>query len=213
VAIVGANNPKLVPGAPGRVDASAGILVLEVPKTRVDRSMGDVHPLGNPHYTSDPGMAPAITANILNGLVRVAPQGRAVFEQNRQAFLARLEQAQAGWTATLAPLKGTRVVVDHGIWTYFLTRFGLVQAATIEERPGIPATPSHVAKVIELIKAERVKAILTVPWGDAKLSARIAEEGGARVVALSPAVGGVKGTSGYIDTVDYNVKMLAQALK
>lgn len=213
VVIQGANNPKLVPGAPGRVDASEGILVLEVPTTRVDRSMGDVHPRGNPHYTPDPGMAPAITANILSGLVRVAPQGRAAFERNRQAFLARLEQAQAGWVAALAPVKGAKVVVDHGIWTYFLTRFGLVQAATIEERPGIPATPTHVAKVIQLIKAERIKAILTVPWGDAKLAARIGEEAGAKVVPMSPAVGGQKGTIGYIDTVDYNVRALAQALK
>lgn len=213
VVIQGANNPKLVPGAPGRVDASEGILVLEVPTTRVDRSMGDVHPRGNPHYTPDPGTAPAITANILSGLVRVAPQGRAAFERNRQAFLARLEQAQAGWVAALAPVKGAKVVVDHGIWTYFLTRFGLVQAATIEERPGIPATPTHVAKVIQLIKAERIKAILTVPWGDAKLAARIGEEAGAKVVPMSPAVGGQKGTIGYIDTVDYNVRALAQALK
>ena len=213
VVIQGANNPKLVPGAPGRVDASEGILVLEVPTTRVDRSMGDVHPVGNPHYTTDPGMAPAITANILNGLVRVAPQGRPAFEKNRQAFLAKLEQAEAGWAAAMAPLKGTKVVVDHSLWAYFLTRFGLVQAASIEERPGIPATPTHVAKVIQLIKDERIRAIMTLPWGDAKLAARIAEEGGAKVVPMAPGVGGAKGTSGYIDTVDYNVKMLAQALK
>jgi zinc/manganese transport system substrate-binding protein len=213
VVIQGANNPKLVPGAPGRVDASEGILVLEVPTTRVDRSMGDIHPVGNPHYTTDPGMAPAITANILNGLVRVAPQGRPAFEKNRQAFLAKLEQAEAGWVAAMAPLKGTKVIVDHNMWVYFLTRFGLVQAASIEERPGIPATPTHVAKVIQLIKDERIRAIMTLPWGDAKLAARIAEEGGAKVVPMAPGVGGAKGTSGYIDTVDYNVKMLAQALK
>jgi ABC-type Zn uptake system ZnuABC Zn-binding protein ZnuA len=213
VVIQGANNPKLVPGAPGRVDASEGILVLEVPTTKVDRSMGDVHPVGNPHYTADPGMAPAVTANILNGLARVAPQSRPAFEKNRQAFLAKLEQAQAGWTAAMAPLKGAKVVVDHSLWAYFLTRFGLVQAGSIEERPGIPATPSHVAKVIQLIKDERIKAIMTVPWGDAKLAARIAEEAGAKVVPMAPAVGGAKGTSGYIDTVDYNVKMLAQALR
>ena len=146
VVIQGANNPKVNPGAPGRVDASEGILVLEVPRTRVDRSMGDVHPMGNPHYTADPGMAPAVTANILNGLARVAPQGRATFERNRAAFLARLEQAQARWTETLAPVKGARVVVDHNLWAYFLTRFGLVQAASVEERPGIPATPTHLAK-------------------------------------------------------------------
>ena len=213
VVIQGANNPKVNPGAPGRVDAAQGILVLEVPKTRVDRSMGDVHPMGNPHYTSDPGMAPAVTANILNGLARVAPQSRAAFERNRAAFLARLEQAQARWTEALAPLKGARVVVDHSLWAYFLTRFGLVQVASVEERPGIPATPSHVAKLIELIKGERIKVIMTVPWGDRKLAERIGQEGGARVVLMAPAVGGVKGADSYIETVDYNVKTLAQALK
>ena len=213
VVIQGANNPKVNPGAPGRVDASEGILVLEVPKTRVDRSMGDVHPMGNPHYTADPGMAPAVTANILNGLARVAPQSRATFERNRAAFLARLEQAQARWTEVLAPVKGARVVVDHNLWAYFLTRFGLVQAASVEERPGIPATPAHLAKLIELIKGERIKVIMTVPWGDKKLAERVGQEGGAKVVLMAPAVGGVKGADGYIETVDYNVKTLAQALK
>ena len=213
VVIQGANNPKVNPGAPGRVDASEGILVLEVPKTRVDRSMGDVHPMGNPHYTADPGMAPAVTANILNGLARVAPQSRAAFERNRAAFLARLEQAQARWTEALAPVKGARVVVDHSLWAYFLTRFGLVQAASVEERPGIPATPAHLAKLIELIKGERIKVIMTVPWGDKKLAERIGQEGGAKVVLMAPAVGGVKGADSYIETVDYNVKTLAQALR
>ena len=98
VVIQGANNPKVIPGAPGRVDASQGVMVLEVPTTRVDRSMGDVHPVGNPHYTVDPGMAPAITANILGGLARVAPQHRAVFERNRTQFLARLDEAMARWS-------------------------------------------------------------------------------------------------------------------
>src|SRR5215468_118969 len=213
VVIQGAGNPKVVPGAPGRVDASEGILVLEVPKTRVDRSMGDIHPVGNPHYSADPGMAPAVTANILNGLARVAPQHRAAFEKNREAFLAKLAEAQARWTADMTPLKGAKVVVDHALWTYFFARFGLVQAGTIEERPGIPATPGHVAKLIQLIKDERVKVIMTIPWGDAKLAARIGDEAGAKVVAMAPAVGGVKGTSSYIDTVDYNVKTLTQALR
>ncbi|HEV8457825.1 MAG TPA: metal ABC transporter substrate-binding protein, partial [Methylomirabilota bacterium] len=141
VVVQGANNPKVIPGAPGRVDASEGILVLEVPHSRVDRSMGDVHPVGNPHYTVDPGMAPAITANILQGLGRVAPQHRATFERNRQEFLRRLDQAMARWSAILAPFKGAKVIVDHNMWPYFLTRFGLVQAGSVEERPGIPPTP------------------------------------------------------------------------
>ncbi len=209
----GASNPRVLPGAPGRIDASESVLVLEVPKTRVDRSMGDVHPLGNPHYTLDPGLAPVVTANILNGLVRAAPQHRAAFEKNREAFLGLLEPALTRWMAALAPVRGARVVVEHGIFTYLLARFGLVQAATIEERPGIPATPTHVAKLIQQIKEERIKAILTVPWGDRKLAARIGDEAGARVVTLAPAVGGLKGADTYLSTVDYNVTALATALK
>src|SRR5947199_10034028 len=109
VVIQGANNPKVIPGAPGRVDASQGILVLEVPTTRVDRSMGHFHPIGNPHYTLAPGMAPTIPGNILEGLARIAPQHRATFERNRQAFLGRPEGAMAGWTTVMAPFKGSRV--------------------------------------------------------------------------------------------------------
>src|SRR5881397_1253037 len=123
VVIQGANNPKVIPGAPGRVDASQGILVLEVPTTRVDRSMGDVHPTGNPHYTLDPGMAPAVTQNILEGLARIAPQHRAAFERNRQQFLARLEEGLGRWNKALEPYKGAPVVVGHAMWVYLLTRF------------------------------------------------------------------------------------------
>ena len=209
----GANNPGVIFGAPGYVDASQGLLVLEVPRTRVDRSMGDVHPYGNPHYTLDPGMASATTANILQGLARVAPQSRATFERNRQAFLGRLDGAMAGWTGMMAPFKGARVVVDHNLWLYFLTRFGLLQASSIEERPGIPPTPGHLTKLIALMKEERIKVILSAPWGDQKLAERIAQETGAKVVPMASAVGAVKGSDNYLDTVDYNVKALAQALR
>jgi zinc/manganese transport system substrate-binding protein len=213
VVVQGANNPNVIPGAPGRVDASAGILVLEVPRTRVDRSMGDVHPVGNPHYTVDPGMAPNITANILEGLVRVAPQHRAAFERNREQFLARLGQAMAKWAADMAPYKGAKVIVDHNMWPYFLTRFGLVQAGSVEERPGIPATPTHVTKLIAYMKEDKIKVIMAVPWADHKLAARIAQEAGAKVVLVANGVGALKGTDTYLDTIDYNVKAVAQALK
>jgi len=213
VVVQGANNPKVIPGAPGRVDASAGILVLEVPRTRVDRSMGDVHPVGNPHYTVDPGMAPNITANILEGLVRVAPQHRAAFERSREQFLARLGQAMTKWAADMAPYKGAKVIVDHNMWPYFLTRFGLVQAGSVEERPGIPATPTHVTKLIAYMKEDKIKVILAVPWADHKLAERIAQEAGAKVVLVANGVGALKGTDTYLDTIDYNVKAVAQALK
>ena len=213
VVIQGANNSNVIPGAPGRVDASQGVMVLEVPTSRVDRSMGDVHPVGNPHYTVDPGMAPAITANILGGLARVAPQHRSVFERNRTQFLSRLDEAMTRWSALLEPFKGAKVVVDHNMWPYFLTRFGFVQAGSIEERPGIPPTPTHLTKLIALMKAEHIKVVIMVPWADQKLSERVAQEAGAKAVTLANGVGALKGTDTYIDMLDYDVKTLAQAFR
>jgi ABC-type Zn uptake system ZnuABC Zn-binding protein ZnuA len=213
VAVEGANNPKLVRGAPGRVEVSRGVPVLDVPGTRVDRSMGDVHPRGNPHFTIDPGMAPIVTQNILEGLARVAPQHRAAFERNRAAFLARLQEQMARWTAMLEPFRGAKIVVYHPLWIYIVTRFGLVQVAAIEDRPGIPPSPQHLVNVIRLMKEEKVKVILVEPWSDLKLAARIADEAGAKAIVAASAVGGVKGTDDYIAAIDYNVTTLAKALR
>jgi ABC-type Zn uptake system ZnuABC Zn-binding protein ZnuA len=211
--VQGANNPRVVPGAPGRVDASQGIRVLEVPTTRVDRSMGDVHPFGNPHYTLDPGAAPTVTGNILEGLARVAPRHRPAFERNRAEFLGRLEQAMAGWMQRLEPAKGAKLVVDHNMWPYFVARFGLVQAGAIEERPGIPPSPAHLTRLIALMKAERIRVIVRAPWTDRKLAERIAQDTGANTVTLASAVGAVQGADTYLAMVDYNVKALALALR
>jgi zinc/manganese transport system substrate-binding protein len=213
VAVQGANNPKIVRGAPGRVDVSRGVPVLDVPSTRVDRSMGDVHPLGNPHYSLDPGMAPIVTQNIVEGLGRFAPEQRATFEKNRQAFLGRLDEAMARWTRAMEPLKGAKVVVYHPQWIYVLSRFGLTQAATLEDRPGIPAPPAHVTKVIRQMKEERIKVIIVEPWNDLKLATRVADEAGAKAIVLANMVGGVKGANSYIAAIDHNVNALAQALR
>ncbi len=213
VAVSGANNPNIILGAPGRVDISRGIPLLEVPTTRVDRSMGDVHPLGNPHFSLDPGLAPIITQNIVDGLARVAPEHRAAFERNRQAFLARLEQAMARWTAQMAPVKGAKVVVYHPDMIYFLTRFGLVQTGMVEDRPGIPASPAHLVALIKTMKEEGVKVVLVEPWNDVKLATRVAEEAGGKAFVIASSVGAVKGADNYLAAVDYNIKMLVQALR
>lgn len=213
VVVQGANNPKVLPGAPGRVDASEGLPVLEVPTGKVDRSMGDVHPVGNPHYTMDPGMAPQITANILNGLVRLQPQSRPTFEKNRAAFLAGVEQAMGRWTAALAPFKGAKVVQYHPVFVYLFTRFGLAKGGAIEDRPGIPATPGHLSRLIQAMKQEQIKLVVVEPWNDVKLAERVAQEAGAKVRVLAPAVGAVKEATSYLDTLDYNVRALAEGLR
>jgi len=213
VAVVGANNGKIIRGAPGRIDVSRGVPLLEVPSVRVDRSMGDVHPLGNPHFSLDPGLAPVITQTILDGFARLAPEHRAAFETNRQTFLTRLDGEMARWTQTLAPFKGAKVVVFHPDFIYFLTRFGLAQAAMLEDKPGIPPSPQHVVRVIRQIKEEKIKVILVEPWNDVKLARRVADEAGAKAIVIASAVGAVKGADNYIAAVDFNVRTLAEALR
>jgi zinc/manganese transport system substrate-binding protein len=213
VAARGANNANIMHGAPGRIDASRGIAVLDVPSARVDRSQGDVHPQGNPHYSLDPGLAPTITQTIRDGLARVAPQHRAAFEKNRQAFLTRVEAELARWTKTMEPVKGAKVVGYHPDFVYILKRFGLVQIGAVEDRPGIPPSPGHLARLIQQMKQERVKAVLVEPWSDRKLAERVASEAGARAVVIAPSVGAVKGADTYFAALDYNVRTLAEALR
>jgi zinc/manganese transport system substrate-binding protein len=213
VAVQSANNANIVRGGRGRIEIARGIPLLEVPSVRVDRSMGDVHPLGNPHFSLDPGLAPAITQNILDGLVRVAPQHRASFERNRAAFLARVDEQMTRWTKLMEPVKGAKVVVFHPVYIYLLTRFGLTQAGALEDRPGIPPSPQHLVNVIRQMKEEGIKAILVEPWNDVKLANRVAEEAGAKAYVMASAVGAVKGADNYIAAIDYNVTTLAQALR
>ncbi len=213
VAIAGSNNPEVVRGGRGRIEISRGIEVLEVPTTRVDRSMGDVHPQGNPHFSLDPGLAPVITQNIVDGLARIAPEHRAAFEQNRRTFLAKLDGHMAEWNKLMEPVKGSKVVVFHPVYIYFLTRFGLVQAVALEDRPGIPPSPQHLVNVIRQIKEERIKVILVEPWNDVKLANRVAEEAGAKAFVVASAVGAVKGADNYIAAIDFNINTLAKALR
>lgn len=213
VAVQGANNGNIIRGAAGRIEVSRNVPLLDVPAMRVDRSMGDVHPLGNPHYSLDPGRAPIVTQNILDGLVRLAPQHRATFEKNRDAFLTRLDGELARWLKTMEPFKGAKVIAYHPVYIYFLTRFGLVQAGALEDRPGIQASPSHVARIIQQMKQERIKVLLVEPWNDRKLAERVASDAGARALVMATAVGAVKGAHDYIAAIDYNVRILAEALR
>jgi zinc/manganese transport system substrate-binding protein len=209
----GAGNGNLFRGQSGHVDASRGISVLGIPQGPVDRSRGDVHPDGNPHYTLDPANASTVTATILEALVRLAPEQRPRFEAQRREFLARLDAALARWQAALAPSHGARVVTYHDTWVYFLNRFGLVSAGTVEDRPGIPPSPTHVAELIRTMKAQGVRALVYEPWADRRLIERMAQDAGIRAVALAPAVGATRQATSYLDMFEFNVNALAQALR
>ena len=206
-------NPRLLRGSPGVVEAARGIRVLKVPAGPVDRSLGDVHPLGSPHFTLDPANISIVTANIAEGLTRARPELAAAFEANRRTFLERVEAAAVRWHATLAPFRGRMLVSHHDSWPYFYQAFGLVEGGVVEDRPGVPPSPQHLTALISRMKAAGVKVVLVETWYPADSARLVAERTGAKVVVIPQTPGAVKGTGDYIAHLDYLVQAVASALQ
>jgi ABC-type Zn uptake system ZnuABC Zn-binding protein ZnuA len=210
--VVGSQNARIAPGSPGHVDASRGVPIAR-PTGPVDRSRGDVHPEGNPHYTLDPANAEVVTATIAEGLARAAPEHAARFAARRAEFLGRLAAARARWERALEPVRGARVVSYHETFNYFLARSGLELAGVIEDRPGIPPSPAHLATLIRTIREQKVRLILAESFADPKVVELLARESGARALTVPAAVGGARGVDTYIGLLDHLVGRLAEALR
>jgi len=206
-----ANNSKILPGQAGNIDCSVGIQVLEVPRS-VDRSEGDVHPKGNPHYNLDPLSGRIMARNIANGLSRNYPQHKPVFEKNLNAYLNELDKAIARWQAMAMPLKGVKIVTYHVEWSYFANRFGLQQVGMIEVKPGIEPTPNHLISLTQKMQQEKAQVIIYGPQSD-RYPRQLASQTGATVVRLQSIAGGSSETDSYIKFVDYNLRSLLAAVK
>ncbi len=195
-----------------RVNRVAAIVPLEVPLGAVTRAMGDVHPLGNPHYWLDPENARPITERIRGALVGLSPGDAALFEANRARFLRMLDAGLTRWGATLAPYHGTRVVVAHESWPYFARRVGLTVVAALEPTPGVPPSAAYLAALTGRMKASGVRVIIAEPSTSASLVAQVAARAEARAVILIPSVGGDPAARDYLSLFDVNVARLAAAL-
>lgn len=206
-----ANNPKILPGQAGHVDCSVGISVAEAPRS-VDRIEGDVHPRGNPHYNLDPVNGKIMARNIADGLSRNFPEHRPRFEKNLNAYLAELDKAIARWDAMAASLKGLKFVSYHSDWAYFANRFGLQQIGTIEVKPGIEPTPTHLVNLVQKMQQEKVPVIIYGAQSD-RFPRQLASQTGATVLRLQQIAGGSPQTNTYMKFIDYNVKSLLGAVK
>jgi zinc/manganese transport system substrate-binding protein len=206
-------NAKIQPGAEGYLDASLTARILEVPTGEITRAMGDVHPLGNPHYWLDPGNGRRIARAIADKLSRMAPADAAHFAARYADFDRRLAEAEKRWDALMAPYKGLKVVTYHRSWPNFVERFGLDVIGYVEPRPGIPPSPSHTFALIGEIRRQGVKLLLVEPYFDLKTPNMIARETGAKVVVLPPSVGGEKEITDYLKLFDYDLGLLVAAIK
>ena len=206
-----AHNTKIEPGQRGHIDCSIGVPVAEAPRT-FDRSEGDVHPKGNPHYNLDPVNGRIMARNIAEGLSRNFPQHKATFDKNLNAYLAELNKAIVQWEGMAAPLKGVKIVPYHQDWTYFANRYGLQIIGSIELKPGIEPTPNHLLALTQRMKEEKAQVIIYGPQSD-RFPRQLASQTGAAVVRLQQTSGGSPETDTYIKFIDHNLRTLLAAVK
>lgn len=209
----GARNPKIRQGGSGYLDASTAVPILDRPQGNVDRSMGDVHPLGNPHYWLDPENGRRIARLFKARFSQLDPANAAAYDANEKSFEARLNVAEKSWQGDLATIKGKPVVAWHTSWRYFAEYNGMNIVAFMEPKPGVPPSPSHLYEVIQAVKRTGAKAIVMEPFYDRKVADLVAKQTGIKVLILPPSVGGVKGIDDYIQLMKYDMSQLANAVR
>ena len=208
----GARNPRLEAGKPGRIACVEGVQLLEVP-SGLDRSKGDIHAAGNPHYTTDPANIKIAAGHVCDSFCALEEKSRDYFRDNLKKFNERMDAKLVEWQKMMGPFKGKRIVTYHNSWIYFANRFGLRMDLFLEPKPGIPPTPSHLAEVIEKMKAEQIKLIIVEPYLNHKTAEAVAAHTEATVLDFAPYPGGAKGTEGsMVQWMDVLVHSLAAAL-
>jgi ABC-type Zn uptake system ZnuABC Zn-binding protein ZnuA len=208
----GVRNTKIAVGAPGRISANLGVRMLDVPTT-FDRSRGDVHALGNPHFMLDPLNVKLIAAQITEHLAQIQPAQAAQFRANQQKFNTTLDAKLAEWQAALAPFRGAKIVTYHRDFSYLAERFSLNVVATLEEKPGIAPSPAHLARVISTMRDQGARVILVQPYQNRRTAETVARQTSATVLDMPQQPGAEPGTDTYFALMDHLVRTLAGALR
>lgn len=205
-------NSKIAAGSPGRVVASTGIRMMEIP-TSFDRSKGDVHSLGNPHFLVDPVDAKIVAKNIAAHFSQVDSKNASTYSANLAKFNSNVDAKTSQWARALAPFKGAKLVTYHKDFLYFANRFGLSIVGELEPKPGIAPSPSHLASVIGTMKSQGVKVVLVQPYQNRRTAETVARQTGATVLDMPEQPGARAGTSTYTAMMDNLVNTLVTGLK
>jgi zinc/manganese transport system substrate-binding protein len=205
-------NARVQPGSPGYFEADSQLKLLEVPST-VDRSMGDIHPLGNPHAHLDPHNIAIVAKALAARLAQLDAANAQVYQARRADFLARWQQAIARWETQAAPLKGVPVVVIHRDQVYLCHWLGLQELAAIEPKPGVPPSAGYLAELVTKLTANPPKMILRNAYNDPKAVTWLSEHIHAPVVTLPYTVGGTPQAKDLFGLFDDTINKLLGALK
>ena len=204
VLITGSRNSKISSkDASGYLDASTLLTnVLEVPEVPIDRSMGDIHPLGNPHYLLDPRNGVAVGKGIAERLSEIDPGNSSFYIANYEDFKKLMINKIAGWEQKLSGVKGFDIITYHKLWSYFDNWAGLKEVDTIELKPGIPPSPSHVAKLLTNAGSLDICMVIAANYYPDKTARVVAEKLGVPFVSLPASVGGTEDIKSYSDLFD-----------
>jgi zinc/manganese transport system substrate-binding protein len=200
--VLGSRNERIQLGEPGNLDGSRQIPVLDVPTTKVDRSMGDIHPQGNPHYWIPPENALIIAREIADRLKTIDGAGAAEYEAGYKRFSDEVQRRKGEWEKRAAGVRGTKVVTYHKSWSYVSKWLGLQEVGYVEPKPGIPAPPSHIAGLIGLMRREGVKEILMESFYPRNTVDLVAQKAGARTLVMPSDVGATPEIRDYFGLVD-----------
>jgi zinc/manganese transport system substrate-binding protein len=209
----GARNSNIKRGGSGYLDVSRAIPLLDIPRGNVDRSQGDVHPLGNPHYWLNPENGRRIARLFRERFTQLDPSGASAYAANERAFSARLSAAERGWADELAQIRGKPVVAWHTSWRYLADYTKMNIVGFMEPKPGVPPSPAHLAGLIQTMRRTGAKVIIMEPFYARKTADFVAARTGAKVLILPPSVGGTKAVPDYVSLLKYNVEQLAAAVR
>jgi len=211
--VQGSRNPRIQAGAKGNLDASTAIDVLDVPAGKVDRSQGDIHPRGNPHYWLPPVNALKVAKEIAARLKELDPNHGADYDANLQTFGGLLKNKSAEWSRKAASLRGLKVVPYHKSWTYVSDWLGLRELGYVELKPGIQPDPKHLAELILRMKSESVRVLMIESFYNRGIAGQAADAAGARLLVLPSDVGATPKIRSYPDLVDAVLDALVAGAK
>ena len=205
-------NARIQPGTPGFIEASQHVARLEIPKV-LDRALGDIHPGGNPHVHLDPRNI-AKVAEVLAGRLAEIDRANADYYKSRaDSFRARWQAAIGRWEADGAGLRGVSIVVYHKDFSYFMNWMGMREAGSLEPKPGIPPTPSHLAALVERMKREPAKAVVYARYNDPRAAEFLSARTGIPSALLPFTVGGSERAKDLFGLFDDTLERLLKAVK